>query len=105
MQIVPLQPLPSQIVNIILGGQSCTLKVYQKFYGLFIDVSVNESLIIGGVVCEDRNRIVRSQYLGFEGDLVFFDTVGTHDPEYTDLGSQFILAYLDQNDLVLQGLE
>lgn len=105
MQIVPLQSLPNQIVNIILNGQACVLQVYQKFYGLYMDVTVDETLIIGGVVCEDRNRIVRSDYLGFVGDFAFFDVVGNHDPDYTALGSQFVLAYLEPSDLTTLGIK
>jgi hypothetical protein len=30
MQIIPLQAVPSQTLNVTLGGQSCTLNVYQK---------------------------------------------------------------------------
>lgn len=101
MQIVPLQALPNQIVNIALNDQSCAIKVYQKFYGLFIDLYVDEQLVIGGVICEDRNRIVRSKYLGFDGDLAFFDTVGNADPSYETLGAQFLLAYFTEDDIQL----
>jgi hypothetical protein len=104
MQIVPLQSLPNQIVDIILGDQQCVLKVYQKFFGLYIDVTVSGELIIGGVIGRDRNRVVRSEYLGFIGDLVFFDLLGGSDPDYASLGTQFLLAYLDEEDLAAQGL-
>lgn len=90
---VPLKPLPAQTVTIQLNEQVCKLHVYQKFYGLFIDVLVDDALIIGGVVCEDRNRIVRSQYLGFDGDFAFIDTLGSDDPDYTGLSNQFRLFY------------
>ena len=104
MQLVPLQPLPSQLISIILNDQACVLKVYQKFFGLFIDMYVSEELIIGGVICRDRNRIVRSDYLGFVGDFAFFDMLGNHDPEFSSLGNQFLLAYLNPDDLTALGL-
>lgn len=99
MQIIPLQPVPSQIFTIALGTQLCQLSIYQKSTGLFIDVFVSGVLIIGGVICEDRNRIVRNSYLGFIGDLAFIDNEGTSDPFYTGLGTQYSLAYLEQSDL------
>jgi len=69
-------------------------------YGLFIDVFVNNQLIIGGVICENLNRIVRDSYLGFIGDLIFYDTTkGGNDPDYTGLGSRYLLVYLEQSDL------
>jgi hypothetical protein len=98
MQIVPLQPVPSQTVKVILNNQVCQINVYQKFFGLYVDILVNNSLIIGGVVCENLNRIVRSKYLGFIGDFTFFDTQGTDDPDYTGLGDQFVFCYIDPTD-------
>lgn len=96
---VPLTAVPSQTLNITLASQSCTLNVYQKFYGLFMDVLVNNTPIIQGVLCENLNLIVRSLYLGFTGDFVFFDTQGTSDPYYTGLGSRYALIYLATTDL------
>ena len=99
MLIVPLQPVPSQQVQIQLGGQACTLNVRQLAYGLFMDVFVGNQQIIAGVICENLNRIVRSLYLGFVGDFVFVDTQGSADPLYTGLGSRWQLTYLEVADL------
>ncbi len=110
MQIVPLQATPSQIVTVSLSNQTCQIKVYQKAQGLFMDLYVNNSLVIGGVVCEDRNRIVRSAYLGFVGDFAFIDsqaaqsadgTVIGNDPTFDGLGpnGRYALAYLTPADL------
>ena len=99
MLIVPIQPVPSQYVTVTLNSQICQLNIYQKAFGLFMDVRVNNILIIGGVLCENLNRIVRSFYLGFIGDFIWFDNQGTDDPDYTGLGTRFSLAYLDPADL------
>ena len=99
MQIIPLQPTPSQVVTVSLANQACQIAVYQLSTGLFVDLSVNNALIIGGVLCENLNRIVRSLYLGFIGDLCFIDNQGDADPVYTGLGSRFSLAYLEASDL------
>lgn len=99
MQIVPLEPIASQEVTILLGGQTCQIKVYQKEFGLFVDVSVNNALIIGGVMAQNLNRIVRSLYLGFIGDLAFIDGQGSSDPDYTGLGDRFRLAYLEPSEI------
>ena len=97
---VPLVPRASQTLTITLARQLCRIDVYQKFFGLFMDLYVNTDLIIGGVVAEDRNRIVRSKYLGFKGDFVFLDTLGRDDPTYQFLGSQFLLLYLTEEELL-----
>ena len=104
MLTIPLIAKPSQSVSIALGGQSCRLSIYQKSTGLFCDLYINDVLIIGGVICLNKNRIVRSVYLGFIGDLSFFDLQGSSDPDYTGLGSRFVLLYLEAADLKAAGL-
>lgn len=99
MLVVPLIVTPAQTVNVVLGDQSCTIDVYQKFWGLFCDVLVDDVVIIQGVLCQDRNYIVRSLYLGFSGDLLFVDTQGTTDPEFEQLGSRFLLVYQSSDEL------
>jgi len=108
MQIIPLTAVPSQLVNVLLAGQNCQIKVYQKSTGMFVDLYVDNALIIGGVIAENLNRIVRDAYLGFVGDLVFYDTqstvqadgtLGGADPSYTGLGAQFQLLYVTAAEL------
>jgi len=100
MQIVPLQAVPNQTLTIRLGNQVCQLNVYQKGANLYLDLLVNNALIIGGVICENLNRIVRSLYLGFSGDLAFIDNQGSDDPVYTGLGGRFSLAYVLPSELL-----
>jgi hypothetical protein len=99
MQIIPLQPVPSQTVAVLLADQNCQIKCYQKSTGMFLDLYVDDALIIGGVICLNLNRIVRSLYLGFIGDLAFIDSTGSADPIYTGLGDRFNLAYLEVSEL------
>jgi hypothetical protein len=99
MLIVPLQPIASQTIQTTLSGQNVQLNVYQKSTGLFIDVYSNNDLVIGGVVCNNQNLIVRDTYFGFAGDFAFVDNLGSTDPYYTGLGSQYSLTYLEPSDL------
>lgn len=92
---VPLFAKPSQVSSVQLGGQSCTVRAYQKSTGLYLDLLVNDAPVILGRLCLDRVLLVRSQYLGFAGDLVFNDTAGTSDPDYTGLGDRFVLYWLE----------
>lgn len=98
-QIVPIQPLPNQQVQCQLGGQAVTVNIFQQAYGLYVDVFVGASPIIQGVIAENLNRIVRSTYLGFSGDFVFWDTQGLSDPVYTGLGARYQLVWIDPADL------
>ena len=116
-QVVPLQPVNSQILSITLNQQACTVYLYAKqiqvpaaaevevnpptfliinplFMDLYLtDSNGNTSLVIGGVICQDRNRIVRNTYLGFNGDLAFIDSQGSQDPVPSGLGSRYLLTY------------
>jgi hypothetical protein len=105
MLIIPLQAAPSQILNTVLAEQAVTLRVYQRFYGLFIDLLVDDVLIVGGVICQNLNRIVRSVYLAFDGDFIFIDNQGETDPVYTGLGIRYSLAYLSSQDLADLGFD
>lgn len=95
MNVVPLQPIPNQTLQIQLNGQPTTLNVYQLQYGLFVDVLFGAEPVIQGVLAHNLNWIVRSAYLGFDGDLTFFDTQGEEDPTYAGLGDRFVLIYFE----------
>jgi hypothetical protein len=96
---IALQPVPSQTINCTLNGQATTLNVRQNSTGLYIDVLVANTPIIQGVICQNANTIVRDVYLGFIGDLAFFDTQGDTDPVSTGLGSRYILTYWMPSEL------
>lgn len=95
MREVPLRAEASQKTTISLSGQACQIELRTEIYGLFMDLYVNDDPIILGVICLDRNRIVRDAYLGFEGDFYFRDNKGKSDPVYTGLGGQYSLIYLE----------
>ena len=111
-QIIPIQSVPAQQFNVTLNNQACTIKLYFKQMWIpaaseiptdppimepvnigFLDLYLNDALVIGGVRCMDRNLIVRNSYLGLTGDLAFVDTQGFSDPLPTGLGSRFLLTY------------
>ena len=108
MLAIPIQAAPNQSLTVTLANQPCLINIYQLSTGLYIDLYVNSSPIITGVICQNANRIVRDLYLGFIGDLAFFDTFATAqipptDPVYTGLGAQYVLMYLETSDLDGEG--
>ncbi len=98
MLIVPLKAVPNQTVTIQLGGQTCQIDVFQKLFGVFLNLYVSNVIVIAGAICQDRNPVVRSAYLGYIGDLMFFDTQGADDPTYEGIGSRYLLGYLEVGD-------
>lgn len=106
--IVPLQPIANQTIYPTINSQQCQLNVYQLSTGLYVDLltkntntptNVPYSLVTGGVQCHNLHVIVRWQYLGFTGDLLFSDQQALADPFYTGLGSRYLLFYLFPNEL------
>lgn len=112
--IVPLRPVPVQQLNVVLGGQPCTIKVYTKNIDvpesppgaiptdppiyisidpIFMDLYVDGKLVLSGILCLNGVRIVRDVYLGFVGDLSIIDTQGSDDPQVAGLGSRWLLTY------------
>lgn len=100
MQSVPVQPVASQVFTAILDTQQVQISLRQLSTGLYMDLQSNGAEVVGLVICQNLNRIVRNRYLGFTGDLVFLDTTGAgEDPYYTGLGSRWVLIYLQEADL------
>jgi hypothetical protein len=113
--IVPLQAVPNQTVAVTLASQSCQINVYEKtrytgftnlgvwnsYTIMFMDLYVNNVLIVGGVIARNGVQIVRDAYFGFTGDFMFVDTQGTSDPTSSELGSRYQLFYLEASDIVI----
>lgn len=101
--VVPLSPFPSQVVSTTVDGQQVTLTLRQLSTGLYANVVSNNAEVVGLVICENENRIVRNGYLGLQGDFIFVDTQGEDDPYFTGLGSRFQLVYLSAAELAGTG--
>jgi hypothetical protein len=93
LQVIPLQAVASQNMTVSLGGQQCIINVWQKSWGLFLDLYANGQAVVNSRLCLDRNPLVRFSYLPFVGDIYFADTQGTTDPTYEGLGTRYALLY------------
>ena len=100
MRTVPILPQKSQSISVNLAGQQCTIRLIQRESFIYMDLTVNGNPIMQGVPCLFGNKMVRYSYLGFVGDLVFLDNVGQQDPFWEELGSRYILYYIEENELV-----
>lgn len=96
MQEVPLQAIPVQIVSAVIAGQNCQISLWQRTRGLFVDINVNGEDVVNGIIARDAVPIICRDYVGFVGNLLFLDTQGRDDPEYTGLGSRYRLCYLNE---------
>ncbi len=95
---VPLQPVPAQQLQIVLGGQNVQIAVYLRGSNLFVDVNSGGADISIGVLALNLVPLVPTVYFGFAGNLVFVDTQGDSDPTYNGLGSRYQLLYISAAD-------
>ena len=51
MQEISLSPSLSQKVYVTLGGQNCAIKLHQRSTGFYIDLYVDDTAIMQGVLC------------------------------------------------------
>lgn len=114
MKVVPLAALPSQTLQIVLGGQNCALSIYTgdgydyndptlqtTNTNIYLDLSYNGGIAVTSTaICLDQKRLlINRQYLGFVGDFMFVDTQGNSDPQFAGLGDRWVLLYLEATDL------
>jgi len=99
MLVIPTLAVPNQALTVTLDSQQCQIDLSQNLYGLYLDLYMNNSLVVGGVLCENLNRAVRDAYFGFAGDICFLDIQGESPPYYTGLGTRFLLIYLTAADI------
>ena len=92
-------------MDVLLADQAASIEIRQLSTGLYLNLLVNNLEIVGFVICRNFDRIVRNQYLGFQGDLIFIDNTGQgRDPFYTGLGTDFDLVYLEEAELLAAGV-
>lgn len=92
-QTIPLTKVGSQSFTVLLGSQQCAINIYQLSTGLYCDIVAGQTTIVNTMLCLNLVGLVREAYLGFTGQLFFFDTQGTSDPDYSGLGTRYQLVY------------
>lgn len=100
MLTVSLSQEKEQTLSVTLAEQQCVIRLVQRYSGIYMDLTVNDEVVMQGVPCWYANKMVRYSYLGFKGDLVFLDNEGESDPQWDGLGDRFPLYYLEESDLV-----
>ena len=101
MQEIPIQAIPSQTVSVSLAGQSVQVSIYQKAQGVFVDVTSDGIVAAIGTIARDAVALVCQDYKGFAGNLMFLDTQGSSDPDYTGVNTRFMLVYLTAAEYAL----
>lgn len=110
---------PNQTLQVVLGGQNCSIELRTlDGYAVTDNVDFTDSaqyiaftLSVSGVsITQNQNclnlkrLLLNRQYLGFVGDFIFVDTqpdpvTGPTDPQFAGLGTRWQLIYLEASDL------
>jgi hypothetical protein len=97
-----LAPVQQSLVTdtglLLVTNKNLALDVTQDVFSvssaLFLDLYVNDAPIVTGVIGLNLVGIVRDAYLGFTGELYFWDTQGLgDDPTSAGLGGRFSLVW------------
>ena len=116
MEVVPLTAVPSQLVSPVLNSQSTSISIYQLGFppnaALYFDLVANGSPIVNCRKCRAYSgslteappfMLLDARYQDFEGDFLFLDTQGDQDPQYSGLGTRWLLVYYAPSDLAAIG--
>lgn len=98
MTEIPLIAYPSRKFQIILDGQDCTIKIYQKWNNVYLDLTVNTTPVAIGAICLLATSIVLHAQSVFRGYLFFIDMDGKEAPQWSDLGTRWRLLYYSQSE-------
>ncbi|GAA3686748.1 MULTISPECIES: phage baseplate plug family protein [Acetobacter] len=91
--VIPLNAVAQQSVQVTLSSQSVQLDIQQRTTGLYMNIWLNGTMIIAGLLCQDRTWIVQKSYFGMPGDMMFADQEGKSDPDYSGLSGRYVLMY------------
>lgn len=96
---IPLKNLPSQELQVVLDNQNCTIFLYWRFGLMFMDLSVDDTVICQGAICRNGASITQFPSLSFSGSLHFWDTQGNQQPPQWDgLEDRYALLYVSDGE-------
>ena len=103
---IPLKNLPSQELQVVLDNQNCTIFLCWRFGLMFMDLSVDDTVVFQGAICRNGADIVQFPSLSFSGSLHFWDTLGAQNPPQWDgLEDRYMLVYCSDGEDVPLALQ
>jgi hypothetical protein len=97
LRTIPVAPNPHQTFSAVLRDRDVDITLRVLEGTLYVDVVCEGVPICAGRICTDRLDLVpRAAQLGFPGlSLCFADLRGTTDPDWTLLGSRYLLLSVE----------
>ena len=90
---IPIKPIPAQVLIVVLSQQRCTITLQLRGDNLYFSLDVDGTQTVRNRIIRDRATLSGDAYLGLVGQIYMADTQGKSDPEYTGLGSRWLLMY------------
>ena len=102
---IPLTPYPDQELQIDLGGQACTIRVFERAGFMYMDLTVRRTKILKGTLCQPTTPIIPKTVRGFSGQFYVIDdaaaTAGSQEsPAFSGWGTRYKLYWLPDGELV-----
>lgn len=101
---VPLIDTPNQELAIELENQDCTIQVRQLADYIYLTLWVDSTLICENAICMPLVPIVQNSQSLFSGNFLIVDSSAKADkqslPDYTELGTRYLLVYGTDEELV-----
>lgn len=86
---VPVAAVPNQFFTTSINGITWSITLETRLDNLYISLSNNnDGVVLLNRICLDRT------HLGF--GFVFVDIEGDSNPEYTQLGTRYLLMWTDE---------
>lgn len=98
MKIIPLSPVPSQTLKVVLDDQDCEISVLMRGQHLYLDLTVNGIIIQRGAILLDGVSAIQIPTRNFLGTLAIVDTQGNEAPRFEGLGSRWLLCFWSVGD-------
>jgi hypothetical protein len=98
MLIIPIQPIPNQNIRLTVNEQACEITLRQQNTGIYFSL-VSDGVSICNSVLVQNAAPLNSQF-NFNGVFVLFDVDGKGKPDYSKLGTKWMLYYLEAGELV-----
>jgi restriction endonuclease S subunit len=98
MLIIPIQPIPNQNIRLTVNGQACEINLRQQNTGIYFSLVSDGTSICNSVLCQNAAPL-NSQF-SFNGVFVLFDVESNEKPDYSRLGTKWVLYYLEAGEIV-----
>ena len=88
-----LSPLPNQVCNAVIGGQSYVIELRQLGSGLFSSVNVDGTQITRNVRATHGGSLTPWPHAAVGTQLRWLDTEGSEAPQYEGLGDRWLIVF------------